>query len=401
MNAVIKCSQIATPAGSVERAGDAMSELEIVDGAGIAVSSGKIAGTGRFGSVRRKYAGRVIDMEGMVAVPAFVDCHSHAVFSGDRAAELSMKLKGMTYGQILASGGGIQKTVRETRACSSGRLASIASERLGRLQRSGYCAFEIKSGYALETEGELRMLRAIRQLSRTYNVKATYLGAHAFPEGKGREEYVNDIVHRQLPEVSRSHLAEYCDVFVEAFAFSPEDAKQILSAASRLGMETTAHVDEFSDTGAVEVLAPLGLNSVSHLAFTGRSDFALLAREGIMGIILPSTPLFSFAERYPDARGMVSEGMAVAIGSDLSPNSYNMSPMLPVLLSIYRCGLKQEEALTAATLNAACAIGLGDRVGSVEKGKEADILFLPYDDFSHFMYQYTEGASVMKGGKLI
>jgi imidazolonepropionase len=269
------------------------------------------------------------------------------------------------------------------------------------MMAGGVTSVELKSGYGLNLEGELKMLRIACDIAHGMMAVPTYLGAHAFPPEKGRKEYVREIVKEQLPEVKRLSLSSYCDIFIEKGAFNIREARSILCAAKELGFRITAHIDEFSNTGGAVLAAELAAVSVSHLAFTPRSDFALLAEAGTIGIILPSTPLFSMGNRYPDAGSMISEGMAVAVGTDLSPNSWNESLMLSCLLSVYRCGLKQEEAITAATLNSACAIGLGGIAGSLEPGKRADFVCFDFDDYRKIFYRYAANQvkSVYSGGR--
>jgi len=399
---VVKCAQLATPTGNTLKKGEEMRALKIIDNAGIAISDGVIAETGRYGAVRNKRSGKTLNLEDYLAIPAFVDCHTHAVFSGDRATELGMKLEGRSYREIGEAGGGILSTVKNTGNSSVRKLATDAEKRLSEMISGGTCCFEIKSGYALTLEGEIAMLKAIGQLGRRYCTVPTYMGAHTVPAGRKRSEYIDEIIRKHLPAIASANLAEFCDVFIESFAFTPEEGLTVLENAKKAGMKTTAHIDEFSNTGAAEMLSEAGVQSLSHLAHTGRDEFSILAEHGVAGVILPTTPLFSFEERYPDASAMVSEGMAVATGTDLSPNSFNMSMMLSCLMSVYKCRLRQEEALTASTVNSACVIGRGNEIGSVERRKIANLIFLPVDDISKFMYEYSEAnVRVMNAGTMV
>lgn len=400
---VFRCSQLATASGSRPLTGDSMADIAIIDDAGIAVRDGMIAGVGRYRSIGSRFGGRAKDLGEVLVTPGFVDCHSHSLFAGSREGELSMKLAGKSYMEILASGGGISSTVRSTRKAGKGRLVKETTGRLRRMLSGGITAFEIKSGYGLNLRDEVKMLRAIGELPLQSPIVPTYLGAHAFPPEMQRAAYVADIVERQLPEVWRLSLSPYCDIFIEEGAFTTGDSETILSRAKSLGFKITAHVDEFSDTGGARVASGLGAVSVSHLAFTPRSEFRQLAESSTTGIILPSTPLLSMSPKYPDARSMISSGMAVAIGTDLSPNSWNESILLSCMLAVYNCGMKQEEALAASTLNSACAIGLGEVAGTLEKGKRADFACLGLDDFRKLFYRYSpqQVESVYVGGRKV
>jgi imidazolonepropionase len=388
---IVECGQIASPLGNGQLSGDAMGSIVLTDDAAMAIVDGRFAACGKRADIERDFAGRKIELGDRLVVPAFVDCHSHALFAGSREDELSRKLRGVPYMQILKEGGGILRTVRSTRRADEAQLVSESRKRLDRMLRNGITCVEMKSGYGLELEQELKMLRAIRSMnSRSQVTVPTYLGAHAVPPESDRETYVRDIIGRQLPAVTGSGLSSICDIFVEEGAFTTDDAVRILGAASKLGFRLTAHVDEFSCTGSAEILSGLGAASLSHLARTPADSFPVLAENGTIGIILPSTPLFSMSAEYPKASRMISEGMAVAVGTDLSPNSWNESIMLSALLSVYRCGLTQEQALTAATLNAASAAGLGGQCGSIEPGKRADFICFDTESFGHLFYTHSD-----------
>lgn len=403
VDSIFRCGQLVTPRGTSALKGDEMSRIEVIDDAGIAVKDGSVAGVGRFGSISSRYSGPLSDLGDMLVSPGLVDCHSHLVFSGSRENELGMKLSGRSYMDILDSGGGILSTVRKTRRATGKQLEKESSGRLRRMVEGGVTSLEIKSGYGLELRAEMKMLAVASAIGHGLPTVPTYLGAHALPPEKSREEYIDDIVGRHLPEVKKRSLSAYCDIFIEKGAFTLEEARTVLSAAKKSGFLLTAHVDEFSETGGAALASELGAVSVSHLAYTPRSEFSSLAAGGVTGIILPTTPLFSMSTRYPDARSMISEGMAVAIGSDLSPNSWNESMLLSCTLAVYSCRLRQEEAIVAATLNSACAIGLGKEAGSLERGKRADFVCFDMDDYRKMFYMYSPNPvqSVFSAGKRI
>ncbi len=403
VDSIFRCGQLVTPSGTDVLKGDEMSQIEAIDDAGLAVKGGIVVDVGRFGSISSRYGGRLRDLGDRLVLPGFVDSHSHLVFSGSRERELGMKLSGRSYMEILDSGGGILSTVRKTRRATGRELEKESSSRLQRMVEGGVTSFEIKSGYGLNLRDELKMLAVASGIGHGLPTVPTYLGAHALPPEKSRKDYIDEIVGRHLPEVRKRSLSAYCDIFIEKGAFTLEEARAVLSAAKKSGFMLTAHVDEFSETGGAALASELGAVSVSHLAYTPRSEFSSLAANGVTGIILPSTPLFSMGTRYPDARSMISEGMSVAIGSDLSPNSWNESLLLSCTLAVYSCRLRQEEAIAAATLNSACAIGLGKVAGSLEGGKRADFACFDIDDYRKMFYMYTPNPvhSVFSAGKKI
>lgn len=389
VDTVFRCGQLATPKGKEPLCGEAMAAIDVIDDAGIAIRDGIVMGVGRFGRVTSRFHGRTRNLGDRLVTPGLVDSHSHILFAGSRENELGMKLSGSSYMEILAAGGGILKTVRRTREASKQQLARESRARLLSMLAGGVTAAEVKSGYGLNLKDELKMLSVAAGLGGRMLTVPTYLGAHAFPEELKRADYVRKIISSHLPEVKRRSLSSYCDIFIEKGAFSLAESRRILKAARKLGFKLTAHVDEFSHTGGAILAAELGAESVSHLAFTTKSEFGSLASAGVTGIILPSTPLFSMSSRYPDARTMIDEGMSVAIGTDLSPNSWNQSLLFSCMLAVYNCRLRQEEVITAATLNSACAIGLGGNAGSLERGKRADFVCFDLDNYRKMFYTYT------------
>ncbi len=390
-----------TPSGNVVRRGESMRDVQFAEDAAIAVLDGRIVACGRRATVKSAHSGRIVSLGDRTVIPAFVDCHSHALFAGSREKELARKLNGESYMDILRSGGGILHTLTKTREAEEDRLKSETVPRLRGMLAGGTTCVEVKSGYGLSLEHELKMLDAANRLSSAnQTVVPTYMGAHAFPPDAKRSEYISEIINSHLPVVHERGLSALCDVFIEDGAFTPDEGLRILSAAAGLGFRLTAHIDEFSCTGAAEDIAALGAVSVSHLAHTPRSSFPALAASGTTGIVLPSTPLFSMSRRFPDASSMVSEGMSVAIGTDLSPNSWNESMMFSSMLAVYACGLRQEEALTAATLNSAGCIGMSGELGSIEAGKRADFICLDIDTPGKIFYRNSDRMiqAVYSGG---
>ncbi|HEV2449824.1 MAG TPA: imidazolonepropionase [Thermoplasmata archaeon] len=366
--------------GGVPRAGAAQRELSLYSDASIAIDRGRIVALGARRRVARTVQlrpnGRTVESSGQVALPGFVDAHSHLLFAGTRHREIEAKLAGADYATIARSGGGIYSTVRRTRAASASAIIAGSLARLRALARSGVVAAEVKSGYALSHAGELDLLRLIPRLEERSGVRLvpTYLGAHAPPPGRSRPGYVRELTERTLPAVAAQRLARFCDVFCEPGFFSPAESERILRRAAQLGLGLKLHADEFADSGGAALAARLGATSADHLLSTRASGRRALARAGVTGVLLPVTPFASLSRLVPPGRELVDAGVPVALGSDCSPNSWVES--MPVVLAhaVYRGRLTPAEAITAATVNAAHASGLPPGTGTLSVGGAADLL---------------------------
>jgi len=382
-------------AGPVPRIGERMEDLGLRHDAAFAVRDGRFAWIGRNRAVRREIrlrrGGAHLDARDGTVVPGFVDAHTHLLYAGDRAPELALKIRGVPYAEIARRGGGIYSTVRATRRASSAILLASAEDRMRRMALFGTTAFEIKSGYALSHAGELRLLRLIRRLaSRTgFEVVPTYLGAHAIPpEFRGRADaYVDQITRRTLPIVAAERLARFCDVFCEPGFFSVRQSERILRTALALGLGIKIHADEFALSGGARLASRLEAHSAEHLLEDGRPEFELLARAGVTAVILPVTPFASLAGRASPGRALVDAGVAVALGSDCSPNSWIEAMPLVLAHAVYSARLSPREAITAATVNAAHASGLADRAGSIAVGRSADFALFALDSADRIPYR--------------
>ncbi len=311
-------------------------------------------------------------------MPGFVDAHTHAVFAGDRRDELRRRLGGASYADIAAGGGGIVSTVNATRAASDDDLASATRGRLDEMLRAGTTTCEIKSGYGLTTESELRTLRVIRALagaSRSIEIAATFMGAHEIPlEYRDRRRaYIDVIVGEMIPAVARERLAEWCDVFCEAGVFTPEESREILLAARDAGMQLRIHADELGSSGGSRVAADLGVRSADHLIFVDEAGAGALAASGVVATLLPIASLYLKLGRFAPARMLIEHGVAVALATDVNPGG-GFSPSMPfaMTLACFSMGLTFEEALVAATINGAYSLDRHARVGSLEVGKQLD-----------------------------
>ena len=342
----------------------------------------------------------IIDVTGKVIVPGFVDPHTHLVWAGSREHELEWKLEGKTYQDILANGGGILRTVKETRSVDEEELQDQTLKRFKKAMSHGTTTIEIKSGYGLEEETELKQLRVANWL-KSFNladIVVTFMGAHAFPENLNKYEYVEEVI-RMLPLVK--DLAEYCDVFCEEGAFTIDESREILEAAKSLGFKLKIHADEFGDTGGGRLGADLGVVTADHLAGSSLETIKMLSRSGAIGVLLPGTPFALLSDHYSPARKMIANNLPIALATDCNPNCYTESMQLVQQLAVFRMGMTPAEALVSSTINAAFAIGKTDR-GVISEGWRADLLVCDVPDYRHLTYHFgiNHVEKVIIGGKV-
>ncbi len=383
-----------------------MTESGAIPGGAVAVQDGVVIETGKTEDLLRIYpeCPDIIDAENQLVMPGFVDCHTHLVFAGERSGEMEMRLKGASYLEILKSGGGIHSTVRATRDASAEELFNLGMERINRMARNGTTTVEIKSGYGLDEETELKMLKVARKLSAEHplDVIVTYLGAHTVPTETDRKEYVRWLTGSSLETFSE--YAEFFDVFCEEGAFSLEETKLLLDAAANAGFRLKVHAGQFNDLGAAGLAASSGAISADHLENIGDDDLDLMAEAGTVAVLLPGVPFFLQSPDYPDARRFIERGIPVALATDFNPGScpsYSMQMM--IALGVFYCGLTADEAVAAATLNAAKAIDREDQTGSLEPGKKADIIILDVKSAGELPYYFGTNlvTKTIKDGVLI
>ncbi len=343
----------------------------------------------------------IIDVSGKVIIPGFVDPHTHLVWAGSREHELEWKLKGKTYQEILADGGGILRTVKETRLTDENDLREQSLKRFKKSIRYGTTTIEIKSGYGLEEDTEFKQLRVSNWLKslNLADVVVTFMGAHAFPEGLNKYDYVSEVI-RMLPLAK--DLADYCDVFCEEGAFTVDESRQILEAAKSLGFKLKIHADEFGDTGGGKLGAELGVATADHLAGSSLDTIKRLRDSGVIGVLLPGTPFALLSDHYSPARKMIANNLPIALATDCNPNCYTESMQLIQQLAVFKMGLTPAEALVASTINAAFAIGKTDR-GVISEGWRADLLICDVPDYRHLTYHFgvNHVETVIIDGKVI
>lgn len=367
---LIGIAQLATPRAGPQR-GAAMREITVLKGAALLIRDGRIAWVGPERDAPA--AARVRDLGGRAVTPALVDPHTHAVWAGDRLADFEARAAGVGYETLLARGGGIRSTVRATAEARVEALVTLARPRLRALRGSGAATVEVKSGYGLTPEAELRSLRAIRALRAAFELRPTLL-VHV-PPTEGREAYLQGVCEVLIPEVAREGLAEAVDVFCECEAFSVEESRALLTAAQRAGLKVKLHADQFHALGGVELACELGALSVDHLEASGPAQIAALAASETVATLLPGVTLHLGLPAAP-GRELIDAGACVAVGTDLNPGSSPLfSAQLALALAVRLNRLTPAEALTACTVNAAHALGLADR-GALAPGQRADLLVL-------------------------
>lgn len=376
------------------RAGAEANDLGIIRNGAVVVSGGRIAWVGedtRLPASMPEYP--EVDAAGTLVTPGLVDCHTHALFAGSRAGEFALRVAGATYEQIMAEGGGISSSARMLREASDADIVHQTSERFWRMLRLGTTTCEVKSGYGLSTEQELRSLRLLRCIAdrMPMHIVPTFMGAHALlPQWRNdRAGFVDLVIRDMLPKVAQEHLACFCDVFCEHGAFTVDESRRILEAARGHGMGLKIHADELAGSGGTRLGAELGVSSADHLLMATREDLEALRECGAVGVMLPGTCLGLGKTAFAPGRMMTEIGLPVAVATDLNPgNCYCENLPLMVTLSCLYGGLSIEQALIGVTINAAHAVGLSGVAGSIEIGKRGDLVIWAIDDYRDIAYHF-------------
>lgn len=409
---LIRNGQVVTAAqGSYPVRGRAMQELEVIPGGAVACLGEQIVAVGPAREVEAQVelcpSAQVIDAAGRVVAPGLVDPHTHLIFGGSREDEFYLRAQGADYMEIMAAGGGIASSVRSTRAASLQELVAVGRQRLGWMLNLGVTTVECKSGYGLDLETELKQLEAVRILQNKQPVElvSTFLGAHAWPEEykDNQEGYLNLLLNTILPKVKESGLAEYVDVFTEKGVFSVEQSRRIFLKAKELGFKLRVHADEMHTLGGAELAAELGMASADHLLAVSDRGVEALAEAGVVAVLLPGTA-FTLRKPYAPARQMLEAGVAVALATDFNPGSCPI-PNLHLVMSLacLYMAMTPEEVFHAVTINAAHSLGRSGQIGSLEVGKQADLVIFAVDDYRKVPYYI--GANlvemVIKKGRVV
>ncbi len=408
--ALVNIKQLVTVPARGKRAklGRDSGDLGVIENAAVIVEGDRLQWIGRMEdlSMGTLKEADVLDCLEKVVMPGFVDAHTHLLFAGSREDEFGDRASGLSYADIAARGGGIMSTVKHVRSATKKDLKKHARHHLNALLKYGTTTVEIKSGYGLDTENEIKMLEAINELNseEVISIIPTFLGAHAVPpEHRERGSYVDEILNTMIPYVGSRGLAAFCDVFCEEGYFSPAESREILEQGKRFGLKPKIHADQLSATGGAEIAAAVGAVSADHLENTTVAGIAALAEAGAIATILPGVPFFT-GGRYAPARRLIDSGVPVAISTDFNPGTC-MCYSMPIMMTIAcaRMGMTPEEAIVASTLNSAAAVGRSDEVGSLEVGKKADLIVLGIPNYRYLPYHFGENhvEKVVKDGVVL
>lgn len=407
---IVNANELITLAGGSEkpRTGKQMRDIGIIKGGCVAVKGGKIIAVGKTSDVRKAVrAETIINASGKTVMPGFVDPHTHLIFAGSREDEFQMRVEGASYMDILKAGGGILKTVRETRKASADELLGFGLNTLDVMLCYGTTTVEAKSGYGLTTKDEMKILGVIKRLNQLHavDVVPTFMGAHAVPTEyrNAPEDYVKIVVEEMIPKVAEKGLAEFCDVFCERGVFTLEQSRRILEAGKNHGLKPKIHADEMNAFGGAELAANVGAVSAEHLLHSSDAGLKAMAEKGVIAVLLPAAALSLMGGRYADARKMIDYGVPVALGTDFNPSCWIENQQLVVAFACFFMRMTPAEAITAATINAAHAIGKAHEVGSLEVGKKADIIVLnvPNHVFLGYRFGVNLVDKVIKNGRLV
>ncbi|SEL37181.1 imidazolonepropionase [Haloferax larsenii] len=382
--------------------------VEVLEDAAVAAVDGTVVAVGPTDDVLDEYpvedADTALDASGQTVLPGFVDPHTHAVFAGDRSDEFVAKLKGKTYEEILEAGGGILRTVEAVRAASEAELTANLTEHLDAMLEHGTTTVEVKSGYGLDTETELKMLAAIDEAGADHPVDVipTFMGAHAVPRDVDTDEYVEEVVSEQLPAVAEQGVAEFCDVFCERGVFTAEQSRRILEAGREYGLTPKIHADEFAAIGGTDVAADVGASSADHLLQTDAEGRETLVEGDVVPVMLPGTA-FGLGAEYADARAFLDAGHEVALASDFNPNCFARSMGFVATLGSVGMRMTPHEAIRSITSAAAKAVDRTDGTGTLRQGSPADLVVLDTPTATHLSYRFDTNpvSTVLKSGVVV
>jgi imidazolonepropionase len=409
---VQNCRRLVTCRGSIPKRKASLQDVGPADNVWIASSNGEIVFIGKEKdfrkSVRPERSAVRIDAEALVGLPGFVDSHTHLPFAGNRVEEFRLRLQGYTYQQLAAKGMGIQTTVKATRRATKKDLLSLCLSRLDRMLLSGTTTVEAKSGYGLNLRDEVKQLEVLKEAARRHpvDVVPTFMGAHDVPkEYKTRKSaYIDLLIRKIIPEVSRRKLAEFFDIFCEEGVYSVEETRRLAEAAQRAGFKIRIHADEFSALGGAELAAEVGAASADHLISITEEGIRTLSRSKTAATLLPSVSFFLMLEKKAPARGLIAAGAALNLASDFNPGSSMVGSMLFVLqLGVYLLKMSIEEAINAVTANAAYALRRHESIGSLEVGKKMDMLLCDVPDYTSLVYElgWNPIRHIIKNGRVV
>ncbi len=403
--------QLITMEGTVPRIGKDLNNLGIIENGGITISGDEIISVGPSDEIEGKVTlndnCEIIDVHGAVVTPGLIDPHTHPVFSMTREKEFEMRIAGKTYMEIANAGGGIRASVRDLRSTPKETLINKTKQRLDRMLRYGITTIEAKSGYGLSTASEIKQLEVIKELNQSHPIDLvpTFLGAHEIPDEyrDNHEGYINILINEMIPQVVDKKLAEFSDIFTEEGVYDTEESRKIQKAAKKAGLKIKFHADELESVGGAELAAELGAISADHLVYISEAGIKAIATSKTVAVLLPGTTFSLAGKQYAPARKMIEEGVIIALSTDCNPGS-SYSESLPFMTSLAALQMKltAAEAISAITVNAACAIDRGGKIGQIKAGLKADLVIWDMADYREMPYHYGVNLvkKVIKNGKL-
>lgn len=388
------------------------SGLGIIRNGAVAIKEGRIFWIGKTEELSEKLflnrKGREIDATGKVVVPGLIDSHTHLIFAGSRENEFEQRIQGLSYLEIAERGGGILSTVEATRKASFDELLLLGKKRLDRMLSKGITTLEAKSGYGLSLQDELKILKVMKALQENHPIEIvpTFLGAHTVPREfrDARTRYIDLLTKEMIPKVAQERLAKFCDVFCEEKAFTVEESKKILETGKQYGLKPKIHADQLSPGGGAELAAEVNAFSADHLEYVSQEGIKKMAEKGVTAVLLPGASFFLSMKKYPPARDMIEQGVPVSLATDLNPGS-SMTESLPLMMTMGCTMFKMtpKEVIQATTVHAAKSIGREKEIGSLEVGKQADILLLDIPNYRYLPYHFgvDHVEKVIKKGKVV
>ena len=384
----------------------------IIHHGAVGISKGRIFWVGKTEEISETFAlspdGREIDGTGKVVMPGLVDSHTHLIFAGSRENEFEQRIQGLSYQEIAGRGGGILSTVVATRQASFDELLALGRRRLDRMLSKGVTTVEAKSGYGLSLRDEMKILKVMKALQESHpiDIVSTFLGAHTVPKEfrQERARYVDLLTEEMIPQVAQERLAEFCDVFCEEKAFTLEESKKILETGKRYGLKPKIHADQLSSGGGAELAAEVNAYSADHLEYASPEGIQKMAEKGVTAVLLPGASFFLSMKKYPPAKDMIGQGVAVALATDLNPGS-SMTESLPMMMTMgctmYK--LLPQEVIQATTIHAARSMGREKEIGCLEPGKQADLLVLDIPNYRYLPYHFgvDHVETVIKKGRIV
>ena len=388
------------------------SGIGIIRNGALAIKNGRILWIGKTDELSNAFAlnrrGKEIDATGKVVMPGLIDSHTHLVFAGSREHEFEQRIQGLSYLEIAERGGGILSTVEATRKASFEELFSLGKKRLDRMLSKGVTTIEAKSGYGLSLKDELKILKVMKALKESHpiDIVPTFLGAHTVPKEfkNDRRRYIDLVIEEMIPRVAQEGLAEFCDAFCEEKAFNLEESRKILETGKRYGLKPKIHADQLSSGGGAELAAEVGAFSADHLEYVSPAGIERMAEKGVTAVLLPGASFFLSMKKFPPAREMIEKGVVVALATDLNPGS-SMTESLPLMMTMGCTLFKMtpKEVIQATTIYAAKSMGRENEIGSLEIGKQADILVLDIPNYRYLPYHFgvDHAEIVIKKGRIV